>query len=139
MSPALRGSVAVLLLRLMIGIAFIIHGWTKIQNPLHWLDMMPGHPPGVLQALAAVAEFGGGIGLVLGLLTPACCAGIACTMLYALYVHISHGDPFASKGSGGSYELALVFLTMAVAVALLGPGRYSLDQRLLGRRIPNDY
>jgi putative oxidoreductase len=138
MTPAHRGSIAVLLLRLVTGVAFVFHGWGKIQNPMHWMDMAPGHPPGFLQALAAVAEFGGGIGLVLGLLTPLCCTGIACTMAVAIYTHISKGDPFVSKGAS-SYELAAVFLTIAVAIALIGPGRYSVDQRLLGRRIPNDY
>jgi putative oxidoreductase len=139
MNPALRGSIAVLLLRLMTGVAFLVHGWSKIQDPLHWMDKVPMHPPGFLQALAAVAEFGGGLGLILGLLTPLCCAGIICSMLGAIYWHVSHGDPFVSKG-GGAYELALVFLVIAASIALLGPGRYSLDFKLLGqRRIPNDY
>lgn len=139
MNPALRGSIAVLLLRLMTGVAFMLHGWPKIQNPLHWMDAFPGHPPSFVQVLPAVAEFAGGLGLALGLLTPLCCAGIICTMLVALFTHISRGDPFLNQGSGGFWELALVFLVSAIAILLLGPGRYSLDQRLLGRRIPNDY
>jgi putative oxidoreductase len=138
MTPAHRGSIAVLLLRLVTGVAFLFHGWGKIQNPMHWLDLAPNHPPGFLQALAAVAEFGGGIGLILGLLTPLCCAGIACTMGFAIYTHVSRGDPFVSKG-GGSYELATVYLVVVIAIALLSSGRYSLDQRLVGRRVPNDY
>ncbi|MDB4971948.1 MAG: hypothetical protein JWN48_289 [Myxococcaceae bacterium] len=139
MNTAQRGSIAVLLLRLVTGVAFLFHGWGKIQNPLHWLDQMPGHPPGFLQALAAVAEFGGGLGLVLGLLTPLCCAGIVATMLVALYVHISAGDPFVSSTGGRSFELAAVFLVSAIVLLLLGPGRYSLDQRLLGKKARSDY
>lgn len=138
MNTAQRGSIAVLLLRLVTGVAFMFHGWGKIQNPLHWLDNMPNHPPPFLQALAAVAEFGGGFGLVIGLLTPLCCAGIVCTMGFAIYTHVSRGDPFVSKGAG-SYELAAVLLCIAVALALLGPGRYSLDQKLLGRKARSDY
>ncbi len=139
MNPALRGSVAVLLLRLMTGAAFLVHGWPKIQNPLHWMDAFPGHPPSFVQLLPAIAEFGGGVALILGLLTPVACAGIICTMLVALFVHISHGDPFVAKGGPG-WELAMVFLTSAVTILLLGPGRFSLDQKIHGtRRIPNDY
>lgn len=139
MNPAHRGSIAVLLLRLVAGVAFLFHGWPKIQDPMHWLDKAPNPPPGFLQALAAVAEFGGGLGLVLGLLTPIAAIGIACTMAYAVFFHVRNGDPFVSKGAGGSYELALVYLTLAVAVLLIGPGRYSVDQRLLGRKRTNDY
>jgi putative oxidoreductase len=138
MNPAHRGSIAVLLLRLVSGVAFVFHGWPKIQNPMHWLDKAPNPPPGFLQAMAAVAEFGGGIGLLLGLLTPLCAMGIACTMAYAVFHHVRSGDPFVSKG-GASYELAALYLTIAIAILLIGPGRYSVDQRLLGRRRTNDY
>jgi putative oxidoreductase len=137
MNPALRGSIAVLLLRLITGVAFLFHGWPKIQNPLHWMDAFPGHPPSFVQALPAIAEFCGGAGLILGLLTPLCCAGIISTMLVATYTHISRGEPFV--GQGGSYELALVFMTIAISLILTGPGRYSLDFKLLHRRVPNDY
>ncbi|MEY4508063.1 MAG: hypothetical protein RLZZ450_185 [Pseudomonadota bacterium] len=139
MTPAHRGSIAVLLLRLVTGVAFLFHGWGKIQDPMHWMDKAPNHPPGFLQALAAVAEFGGGLGLIIGLLTPLCCAGIFCTMAFATYVHVSRGDPFVAKGGGGSYELAAAYLTIVLSIALLGPGRYSVDQRIAGRRVPNDY
>ncbi|MDB4991667.1 MAG: hypothetical protein JWN04_6845 [Myxococcaceae bacterium] len=137
MNTAQRGSIAVLLLRLVTGAAFLFHGWSKIQNPFHWMDMAPGHPPGFLQGLAALAEFGGAIGLLLGLLTPVCCAGIICTMLVAIFVHVSKGDPFV--GQGGAYELATVFLVNALALLLLGPGRYSLDQKLIGKKARSDY
>ncbi len=54
------GSAGVLLVRLVMGAAFILHGWTKIQHPGAW---MPAESPvpAVFQALAAVAEFGGGM------------------------------------------------------------------------------
>jgi putative oxidoreductase len=132
MNPAHRGSLAVLLLRVVTGVAFLFHGWSKIQNPFHWLDKAANPPPGFLQALAALAEFGGGVGLLLGVLTPLCAAGIFFTMAYAIATHVLRGDPFVSKG-GGSYELALVYLTIATAFLLLGPGRYSVDHIVANR------
>jgi uncharacterized membrane protein YphA (DoxX/SURF4 family) len=60
-------------------------------------------------------------------------------MAFATYVHVSRGDPFVAKGGGGSYELAAAYLTIVLSIALLGPGRYSVDQRIAGRRVPNDY
>ncbi len=75
-----RVAFSFLLLRLFAGSALMMHGWGKIQAPFNWMDKMPNHPPAILQALAALSEFGGGLALILGLLTPLACLGIACTM-----------------------------------------------------------
>ena len=124
---------ALLLVRLVMGAAFILHGWPKIQNPFGWMNAMGGEGvPSVLQALAALAEFGGGIALVLGLLTPLAAFGIVCQMLGALLlVHFPQGDPFVAAGRS-SYELALVYLVVAVLLIAMGPGRWSLDALLFG-------
>ncbi len=127
-------SVALLILRLIMGSAFIIHGWGKIQNPMAWMG--PQAPvPGFLQLLAAVSEFCGGIGLVLGLLTPIASLGIAFTMAVAVMTHMFMlKDPFVNPTGGHSYELALVYLGLAIAFVNLGAGKYSLDHKLLGDR-----
>lgn len=128
-----RAAVGLLLLRLYAGLALMQHGKGKIANPFHWMDGAPSHPPGLLQALAALSEFGGGLALALGLLTPVACFGVACTMAFATYVHVAKGDPFVAHG-GGSYEPALGYLVKAVLLALAGPGAYSLDA-LIGARL----
>jgi len=129
------GALALLLVRLVMGPAFVLHGWPKIQNPMGWMNAMGGSSvPSFLQALAAVAEFGGGIALILGLLTPIAAFGLVCQMLGALFlVHLPQGDPFVSQG-GPSYELALIYLVMSIMLIALGPGKWSLDARLFGRR-----
>jgi len=85
--------IALLLIRIVVGLAFMIHGWPKIQNPFGW--MPAGAPvPGVFQALAAISEFGGGLGWILGLLTPLAALGIAFTMAVAFSTHtFISGDP----------------------------------------------
>jgi putative oxidoreductase len=55
------GSVGLLVLRLVMGVAFVLHGWPKIQNPGGWMGA-EAHVPAMLQALAALAEFAGGMG-----------------------------------------------------------------------------
>ncbi len=129
-------SFALLLLRLVVGTAFILHGWPKIQNPMHWMDKAPSPPPALLQAAAALAEFGGGIALIVGLLTPLATLGIAATMVGAfLLSHFPKGDGFVGGAPGdGSYELTLVYLALSVALFTIGPGRYSLDALLRGRK-----
>jgi putative oxidoreductase len=131
-----RPALGLLILRLVTGGALMLHGWPKIQNAFHWMDKMPDHPPGILQALAALSEFGGGLALILGLLTPIAMFGVACTMIVAIVkVHMAHGDPWVAPpgAKGGSYEPALGYLAVAIMFILAGPGIYSIDAQLFGR------
>jgi putative oxidoreductase len=127
------GSVGLLLLRLVMGAAFLFHGWSKIQNPFGWMGP-EASMPGILQSLAALSEFGGGMALILGLLTRLASLGIASVMIVALtQVHWPNGHPFVSKMGGPSWELPAVYLACAVLFLVLGPGRISLDALLFGR------
>ena len=126
--------VGLLAIRLVAGLAFMLHGWPKIQHPFAWMGP-EGFAPPVLQALAAVSEFGGGLALILGFLTPLASLGIASTMAVALSLHaFVRGDPFVSTSGGPAYELAALYFCVAVLLIGLGPGRFSLDRRLFGRR-----
>ncbi len=129
-------SVGLLLLRLFAGVAFMVHGWGKIQNPMDWMG--PGAPvPGFLQLLAAVAEFGGGLAWILGLLTPLASLGIAITMAVAAMVHLAVlKDPIFPAGPGtGSAEPALGYLFIALVLLTVGPGKFSADRKIFGPRL----
>ncbi len=134
-STGIVGSVGLFLLRLVVGAAFILHGWPKIQNPYAWMgETATTH--GALQVAAAVSEFCGGIALILGLLTPLAALGLIGTMVEAVRFHLTAGQPFVGKPGQPSYELAAVYLCCAIVFLLLGPGRLSLDAILFGRRQP---
>jgi putative oxidoreductase len=123
-------SLGLLVLRLVAGTAFILHGWPKIQHPTSWFGT--GVSP-ILQLAAALAEFGGGIALILGFLTPLVTAAIAIDMLFALFlVHLPKHQPFVGGGPGGSFEVPLLYFAVMVALFATGPGRYSLDAALFG-------
>jgi putative oxidoreductase len=87
---------------------------------------------GWAQAFAAIAEFGGGIALAAGLLTPLAALAVAATMAMAVYFHVAQGDPLVSSG-GRSYELALTYLAAALCILLCGPGKASADAMLFKR------
>lgn len=124
--------VVLLLIRLVCGFAFIIHGWQKIQTPFSWMGPQ-ATVPGILQGLAAISEFGGGIAWVLGLVTRLGAFGIGCTMFVAVSMHrFVLGDPFVNLTGGRSYEPAAVFFLIAVLLFVAGPGRYSLDRKIFG-------
>lgn len=126
-------STALLILRLVMGFAFVLHGWGKIQNPFSWAG--PQSPfPGIFLLLAAIAEFGGGISMILGFLTPAFSVLIAVTMTVATGLHaVILGDPFVSKGAG-AYELALVYAAISLVILTVGPGKFSVDSKVFGER-----
>lgn len=129
-----RASVGLLILRLVAGLAFMHHGWGKIQKPFDWMGPDSGYP-GILQALAAVSEFGGGLAWMLGLLTPLASLGLACTMVVAIRMHaFVRGDPFVPQGPGPSYELASVYLCVALLLLFAGPGRFSADRFVFGEK-----
>lgn len=116
-----RVSSALFALRVIVGIAFLVHGAGKIVNPFGWMG--PDAPvPGIFQGLAALSEFGGGLALILGLLTPLASLGLISTMVVAVLVHVGKGDGFV-----GGYELASVYLVASIALLLTGPGRFSVD------------
>lgn len=129
-------SVVLLILRLIAGIAFILHGWQKIQHPTAWVPL--GGPLSIapfFQFLAAVSEFCGGIAWVLGFLTPLASFGIACTMAVAVYLNIElFKAPFVNLTGGPAYELPLAYLGIALLLFILGPGKLSLDSQLFGKR-----
>src|SRR5438309_12072815 len=100
-------SLALLVLRLVVGIAFILHGLPKIQNPMHW---MGDKVSPILQLAAAVVEFAGGIALLVGFLTPVVAALIAIDMIFApALVHLPKRDKFVTPARG-TCELQLVHL-----------------------------
>ncbi|GAA2022920.1 DoxX family membrane protein [Pseudokineococcus marinus] len=86
-----------------------------------------GFAPGKRSALmAGLGEAGGGAALALGLATPAAGAAAAATMTTAGTVH----GPAGFWVTDGGFEYNAVLATVGSALAVAGPGRYSLDHAL---------
>jgi putative oxidoreductase len=126
-------ALGLLILRLGIGLILAAHGAQKLfgwfggpgmskwTESVKRLRIRPAQP---WAWVAALSEFGGGLLLALGLLGPLGSLAIIGAMLVAIAtVHLSKGF-WVSKGG---YEFNLAIIGGAVALALTGPGTYSLD------------
>ncbi|GAB4100402.1 DoxX family protein [Sinomonas halotolerans] len=123
------------ILRIALGAVFFAHGWQKffeytVAGTQGAFGQM-GVPAAQLAApLAAGLELVGGALLIVGLLTRVAGALLAVEMLVALILVHAPAGMFVEKGG---IELVLVLAAGAAAVALVGPGRASLDALLFGR------
>jgi putative oxidoreductase len=130
---------AALLLRAVVGGTMIAHGWNhafgggRLPGTARWFESI-GIRPGRVHALfATVTEIGAGALLLAGLANSLAAAGVVGTMLVALVAnHLRNGFFIFRPGEG--YEYVLMIIVVAVALAVLGPGRYSLDH-LAGVRL----
>jgi putative oxidoreductase len=126
-------NLALLGLRLVVGLVFAAHGAQKlfgafggggIEGTAANFDQI-GLRPGKLNAWAAgTAEFFGGTLIALGLFTPFVAAGLIAVMTTAvLTLHLRNGF----FNTNGGFEFNLVLVAAAFALAGIGPGSWSLD------------
>ena len=138
-------SLSLLLLRLPLGLIFMAHGSQKlfglfggqgVSATLKAFEEKMGIPP-LFTILAMIAEFGGGLGVLVGCLTRLSALGIASTMVVAIYkVHLMNGffmNWYCQPGRGHGIEYTMALLGMALSLVFTGGGRWSVD-RMLWRR-----
>lgn len=134
--PAVVRDAGLLITRVILGVVLIAHGWEKfaingIEGTGAFFDSVG--IPGATAAAAVVGaiELVGGILLILGLLTPLVAVLVVVVMIGAfLTVHIGSGVYVSNNG----WELVAVVGLAAAVFGLVGPGRYSVDAVLAGRR-----
>jgi putative oxidoreductase len=126
-------SYGILLLRLVVGVAFVGHGTQKLFG---WFGgygpqgtggffASKGYRAPVLMAVAAgLGEAAGGTLLAFGFATPLAAALLATVMINAIA-----SVTFKRAFMLGS-ELELIYLTIALSLAAIGPGRFSIDRAI---------
>ena len=122
-----------LLLRLVVGLLFAGHGAQKLfgwfggggpQGSTAFFSSLGYRVPAVMALVAGLSEFGGGLLLATGFLTPLASFLLATVMLNAIATVVW------PKGFFGGYEFELTLATVAIAIAATGPGEISLDDAI---------
>ena len=129
-------SYGLLLLRIVLGLTMSAHGAQKlfgwfgghgIQGTGGFFGNFGFRTPVLMAFAAGLAEFGGGLSLATGFLTPLGALAITIVMLNAIsLVHWPNGF----FNSNGGYEFNLLIVSAAVAIAATGPGRFAIDHAI---------
>jgi putative oxidoreductase len=124
-----NSDLAFLILRLALGAVMLTHGFPKVTGFAGTAGFFAsaGVPvPTLAAAFAAAVEVGGGILILLGIAVDIIGLLFAVDMLGAIVFAAS------KKGFMGGWEFEFTLLCVAVALALAGPGGYSVGGRKTG-------
>ena len=132
------GDFAPLILRIVLGIIFLYHGYDKVfvkgHTAITGFMASLGLPlPSLMAFLVSYGELIGGILLILGVFTYWVTLMDIVIALVALFtVHFANGFSLAN----GGYEYILLILATSIALMISGPGKYSLDTHLSQKELP---
>ncbi len=122
-----------LALRLVLGLVFIAHGvkhFINREKTINWTASIGFKSPAVQWAFMTFAEIAIGIGLAFGFLTSFAATGLVSMMFVAFWtVHRTAGFWVSARPDEG-YEYVLVLVVAAFALAIIGPGEWSVDDAL---------
>lgn len=117
-------------LRIIAGIAFILHGLPKLSG----IDKTSGFfgsiglPPELALPIALL-EIIGGFALIVGIVTRIASILFIIEMIGAILA------AKISKGFVGGYELELLLMFISISLLISGPGRISIEREILKREI----
>ena len=134
--PPTARDALLLVARVLLGVVLIAHGWQKfaqygIGGVTGSFAQMGVPLPAVSAVFAAVVELVGGIALLAGAATAVAGLLVVLDMLGAfLLVHAGNGVFVTDNG----FELVWTIAAAALVLVAAGPGRFSVDHALAGRR-----
>lgn len=122
-----RVSAGLLIVRLALALTFLYHGSALLFGAFGGPGVVGFaknlHTAPLVAGLAALAQFGGGLAMLTGVLTRLGALGLMAVMAGAIVmVHLPHGFDVTK----GGMEYALTEFLLALAILVAGPGRYTL-------------
>jgi putative oxidoreductase len=131
MNQNAQADFAKLILRITLGVLVLLHGIAKLRGGVSGIEsMLAAHGlPGFLAYGVLLGEVLGPLMLIAGFYARIGALLIAVNMLFAFALaHMGQLGAFNAQG-GWALELQGMFLATAIALALLGPGRFGINSR----------
>ncbi|MEP1123663.1 MAG: DoxX family protein [Ilumatobacter sp.] len=125
-----EANLALLLVRVVVGVSMAAHGWNKatsLEGTAGWFDSIGMRPGRIHARLAAGGEILAGLFLAVGLLTSFASLGFVGLMTVAWYTSHRSAGFFIIKAG---WEYVMVLAVIAITIAMLGPGEWSLDSAI---------
>jgi putative oxidoreductase len=118
-----------LLLRVVVGVSMVMHGYPKLKNPKPSVEWTKGMGvPAIATYLVIILEFFGGIALVIGLIVPIVAFFIALEMIgITVMKKTKMKATYLARQNGTSYEIDALYLLLAITLIVLGAGALSID------------
>jgi len=121
-------------LRVVAGVTFIVYGYPKLFGPqpgpkgyARFLQSLGFSPPLFWAYLAGIAEFGGGLCVLLGFLTRL--AALVLAIAFVMFmVKVKWTRGFRMSQDAWAWYWAL--LAMVLSLLVIGPGRLALDHQI---------
>lgn len=129
MNASTQQDIGKLVLRIALGLLILLHGIFKLRHGIGGIEgMVAAHGlPGFVAYGVLVGEVLAPVLLLLGWFSRVGAALVAVNMLFAFA--LAHMGQLARLNEQGGWALELQGMYLAVALALLGPGRYAINQR----------
>ena len=119
------------ILRVVAGVIFMAHGYQKffmmgLPGVTEFFTQVGAPLPGITAIVVATLELAGGFALLIGLFARFIAVPLAMDIAGAIVlVHIKNGF-FVPRG----VEFVLLLMVSAIAIAIAGPGKFSVDRAL---------
>ena len=115
------------LLRIVVGVTLVLHGYPKLKNPkqtLKWTESLG--VPAAATIAAIVLEFFGGVALITGFLVPVVAFFIILEMIGNIALKkMKMKAPYLVGQNASAYEVDVLYILLAATLIVIGPGVFS--------------
>ncbi|MGH9049626.1 MAG: DoxX family protein [Acidimicrobiia bacterium] len=134
MSDADAVNLVLLVLRVATGLMLFAHGWVHLkrvrQGPgvANWFGSLGMRQPALNAWVVTLVELGGGVMLVLGLLTPLAAASVTGVVVVAWITNHWSAGFFVYNRPTEGWEYVMILTVLGIALGTIGAGEWSLDR-----------